>query len=404
MLTNKKILLGVTGSISAYKICTVIRLLKKSGASVKVLMTQSATQFITPLTFSTLSEEEVIVSQWPTDTNSSTNLGVQHIHNGIWADAMLIAPATANTIAHLAYGIAEDVVSSTALSLRCPLIICPAMDVDMYEHSATQENITTLQSRGCFILPPETGELASGLVGAGRLPEPEKIVDYVNSIIEKTPQQFSGKKILISAGPTYEPIDPVRFIGNHSSGKMGFALANSAALQGAEVTLVSGPVTLKTPRNVNRIDIETAEQMKNEMLANTSSADIIIMSAAVADFTLKNPHSQKLKKSTQEVSLQLTPTIDILQELGKQKSKKQFLVGFALETENEIAYAQEKLRKKNLDMIVVNNAKEHGAGFRTETNKVTIIIKDGNVTSLPLLSKFDVAVKILEMIKQIIQN
>ncbi len=399
MLADKNIALGVTGGISVYKMCTVVRLLKKAGANVRVMMTQSATEFVTPLTFSTLSQEEVIVSLWPETKRSSTKLGVKHIDIGLWADVMLIAPATANTIAHIAHGYAEDVVSSTVLALRCPLIVAPAMDLDMWENQATQDNLTTLRSRGYFIVPPESGELASGIVGMGRLPEPETLVRFLDGVIEKTPRDLKKKKILITAGPTHEPIDPVRFIGNRSSGKMGFALANAASLRGAEVTLVSGPVSLGTPKNVKRIDVETAEQMHNAVMAHAKKQDIIIMSAAIADYAPAVAAKEKIKKQDVRMTIELRSTPDILRSLGEKKSKKQILVGFALETENELSNAQQKLYKKNLDLIVLNSTKDEGATFGTDTNIVTLIDNKGTVNKLPKMQKFDVAVEILNEIK-----
>ncbi len=398
MLADKNIALGVTGGISVYKMCTVVRLLKKAGANVRVMMTQSATEFVTPLTFSTLSQEKVIVSLWPENKKSSTKSSVKHIDIGLWADVMLVAPATANTIAHIAYGYAEDAVSSTVLALRCPLIVAPAMDLDMWENQATQDNLTTLRSRGYFIVPPDSGELASGLVGTGRLPEPETLVQFVDGVIEKNPRDLKKKKILITAGPTHEPIDPVRFIGNRSSGKMGFALANAAALRGAEVTLVSGPVSLGTPKNVKRIDVETADQMHNAVMALAKKQDIIIMSAAVADYTPAVPSKEKIKKQNGGMNIELRSTADILKSLGEKKGKKQVLVGFALETENELPNAQQKLHKKNLDLVVLNSTKDEGATFGTDTNIVTLIDSKGAVNKLPMMPKFDVAVEILNYI------
>ena len=399
MLKNKKILLGVTGGISAYKMCTVVRLMKKAGASVRVLMTQSATQFVTPLTFSTLSQEEVLTSLWPENTRTSTHANVEHIKLGLWADAMLIAPATANMVAKIAHGIADDVISSTALALRCPLLVAPAMDVDMYLNEATQDNLTVLRERGHHILLPADGELASGLVGPGRLPEPDAIMAFVESVIEKTPLDLKEKKILVTAGPTYEPIDPVRFIGNRSSGKMGFAIANAAAQRGANVILISGPVALGTPKNVSRIDVETAEQMFDAVTKQAKKCDVIIMAAAVADYAPKKPASNKIKKneSTQGLTLELQPTSDILRSLGAKKNGT-VLVGFALETENEVKNAKEKLRKKNLDLIVLNSTRDEGSAFGSDTNVVTIISKNGKAEKLSKMPKFDVAVEILNRI------
>jgi phosphopantothenoylcysteine decarboxylase / phosphopantothenate---cysteine ligase len=398
MLTGKKILIGVCGGISAYKMCTVVRLLKKAGADVRVLMTRSATQFVAPLTFSTLSQEEVLVSLWPGSTTESTAAGVRHIDLGLWADVMLIAPATANTIAKLSHGLADNVVTSTALALRCPLIVAPAMDVDMYEHAATQENIAVLRQRGAFILPPERGELASGLVGSGRLPEPETIAEYVASVLVPLQCDLQGKRILISAGPTYEPIDPVRFIGNRSSGKMGFALAKIAAQRGAIVTVVSGPVALATPLAVTRIDVETAAEMHTAIMQHYKDNDIVIMAAAVADYTPSAVEPTKIKKqkSGTELILELRSTTDILKELGAEKHG--VVVGFALETDNELAHAREKLRKKNCDMIVLNSIRDEGAGFGTDTNVVTLVYRDGRAEPFPKMPKEDAAGKILDAV------
>jgi phosphopantothenoylcysteine decarboxylase/phosphopantothenate--cysteine ligase len=404
VLKNKKILVGVTGGISVYKMCTVVRLLKKAGAHVRVMMTQSATQFVTPLTFSALSQEEVTVSLWPESNRSTTSLGIKHIDLGLWADAMLIAPATANMIAKVARGIADDVVSSTVLALRCPLLVAPAMDMDMYLNEATQENLTLLRERGCHVLPPVEGELASGLVGPGRLPEPDAIVAFVESIVKKTPRDLQGRKILVTAGPTHEPIDPVRFIGNRSSGKMGFAIANAAAQRGASVTLITGPVALATPKNVFRIDIETAEQMREAVMIQAKKCDAIIMSAAIADYTPKKPAGNKIKKDespTSGLTLELKPTFDILRDLGSKKNGA-ILVGFALETQNELANAKEKLRKKNCDLIVLNSIRDEGSAFGAETNVVTLIGKSGKVEKLSKMPKFDVATEILNRLAKLL--
>lgn len=401
MLAGKHIALGVTGGISVYKVCTVVRLLKKAGADVRVMMTRSATEFVTPLTFSTLSQNEVIVTLWPEDKHASTALGVKHIDLGLWADAMLIAPATANTIAHLAHGYAEDALSSTVLALRCPLIIAPAMDLDMWEHPATQENLSVLRSRGAFIIPPAAGPLASGLSGMGRLAEPESIVEFTEGVIDKTPRDLTKKRILITAGPTHEPIDPVRFIGNRSSGKMGFALANAAALRGAEVTLISGPVALGTPKNVTRVDVGTAQQMYDEVMKRFKKQDVLILAAAVADYAPVTAADEKIKKKDAALSLELRSTPDILRTLGEKRTKKQTLIGFALETNNEVANAKEKLTKKNADLIVLNSTKDEGATFGHDTNVITLVKKDGSAVKLPKMSKFDAAVEILNAVKQL---
>jgi len=404
VLKNKKILVGVSGGISVYKMCTVVRLLKKAGAHVRVIMTQSATQFVTPLTFSALSQEEVTVSLWPESNRSTTSLGVKHIDLGLWADAMLIAPATANMIAKVARGIADDVVSSTVLALRCPLLVAPAMDMDMYLNEATQENLTLLREHGCHVLLPVEGELASGLVGPGRLPEPDAIVAFVESIVKKIPRDLQGRKILVTAGPTHEPIDPVRFIGNRSSGKMGFAIANAAAQRGASVTLISGPVALGTPKNVSRIDVETAEQMREAVMIQAKKCDAVIMSAAVADYTPKKPAANKIKKDESPrsgLTLELKPTSDILRDLGSKKNGA-ILVGFALETQNELANAKEKLRKKNLDLIVLNSTRDEGSAFGAETNVVTLIGKNGKVEKLSKMPKFDVATEIMNRLVKLL--
>lgn len=402
MLKNKKILLGVTGGISAYKMCTVVRLMKKAGARVRVLMTQSATQFVTPLTFSTLSEEEVVTSLWPESSRTTTHAGVEHINLGLWADVMLVAPATANTVAKIVHGIADDALSSTVLALRCPLLIAPAMDVDMYLNEATQKNLSALRERGYHILPPAEGELASGLIGPGRLPEPEAIVAFVESIIIKTPLDLKGKKFLVTAGPTYEPIDPVRFIGNRSSGKMGFAIANAAAQRGADVTLISGPVALGSPKNVSRVDVETAAQMHQAVTKHAKKCDAIIMSAAVADYAPKKAAANKIKKneSMGGLMMELEPTSDILRELGAKKNGT-VLVGFALETEDEVKNAKDKLRKKNLDFIVLNTPRDEGSAFGSDTNVVTIINKNGKSEKLPKMPKFDVATEILNRVAKL---
>lgn len=401
MLADKHIVLGVTGGISVYKMCTAVRLLKKAGAQVRVLMTRAATEFVTPLTFSTLSQEEVTVSLWPADPHGSTDRGVKHIDLGLWADAMLVAPATANTIAHLAHGAAEDVITSTVLALRAPLVIAPAMDVDMWEHPATQANIALLKERGHFIIPPESGELASGLTGAGRLPEPDVIVAFLSDVLERTPRDLTGRRILITAGPTHEPIDPVRFIGNRSSGKMGFALANAAALRGADVTLVAGPVALGTPKNVRRIDVETAQQMHDAVMDELPRHTVLIMAAAVADYTPVQVAEHKIKKlgsHAHGISLELRTTPDILHDVAERKTE-QTVIGFALETANELEHAKQKLEKKKLDLIVLNSPNDPGAGFGTDTNVVTLITREGNVTKLPRMPKFDVACAILDRLR-----
>lgn len=399
MLQDKKILLGVTGGIAAYKAAYIVRELKRLGADVRIIMTDSAAQFITPLTFSTLSQHEVIVSLWPKSTRESTDLGVRHIDLGLWADAMLILPATANTIAKLATGVADNALTSTALSIRCPLVIAPAMDVDMYRHPATQHNIGVLQERGCNIIEPESGDLASGLSGPGRLPELQPIIDKLEQVLSGSEKDLEGMPILVTAGPTYEKIDPVRFIGNRSSGKMGFAIAKAAVRRGASVTLISGPSPLKTPIGVHRIDVESAAEMYNAVKRAFEKHRVIIMAAAVADYRPVKIAAQKLKKVGGEKSpeLMLEQTDDVLRFIGEKKNSR-ILIGFALETENELSNAREKLKNKNLDYIVLNNPTKEGSAFGSDTNQITIIGKNGEVREYPLMSKYEAANKIIDCI------
>lgn len=401
MVKNKKILLGVTGGIAAYKAAYIVRELKRLGADVRVIMTHSATQFITPLTFSTLSQHEVIVSLWPKSTQESTDLGVRHIDLGLWADVMLILPATANTIAKLATGIADNALTSTALSIRCPLVIAPAMDVDMYRHPVTQHNIGVLRERGCSVIEPESGELASGLSGPGRLPELQPIIEHIERVLAGSEKDLDGIPVLVTAGPTYEKIDPVRFIGNRSSGKMGFAVARAAVRRGASVTLISGPTPLETPMGMHRIDVESAAEMYNAVKEEYTKHRVIIMAAAVADYRPKESAAQKIKKTDDGTvpQLDLEQTDDILRFIGENK-KSQILIGFALETENEVSNAREKLEKKNLDFIVLNNPTQEGSAFGGDTNRITILIKEGDKKEYPLMSKFEAANKILDCIRE----
>jgi phosphopantothenoylcysteine decarboxylase/phosphopantothenate--cysteine ligase len=404
VLRNKKILIGVTGGIAAYKIPQLVRDFKKSGAEVKVVMTDSATEFVTPLTLSTLTQNEVVVGSFPRLTKNILQASTWHIDLAQWADAMLIAPATANTIAKLAYGIADNSVTTLALAMRGPVMLSPSMDVDMWNHPITQSNISQLQQLGYQILQPAEGELASGLTGAGRLPDLPKIQQSIENLLTDTYRDLQGKKILVTAGPTYEPIDPVRFIGNRSSGKMGFALAAAAAHRGAEVTLVAGKTHLTTPRLVKRIDVSTAEQMYNAVMKNRRDKDGIIMAAAVADFTPVKIYNQKIKKDIQDKNqfvIKLKPTKDILGKLGTQKGNT-ILVGFAVETENELKNAKMKLSGKNLDAIVLNNPTEDGAGFDVETNIATFIPKKGKAEKLPKMSKYQLAHQILRRISKLI--
>ena len=405
MVKNKHIVIGVTGGIAAYKLPLLVREFTKGGAAVRVVMTESAKEFVAPLTLSTVSNNEVIVGMFPQPGATAVNAGTWHIELAQWADVMLIAPATANTLSKLAYGYADNALTTLALALRCPLVVAPAMDMDMWEHSQTQENVTRLKELGYYVLPPDEGELASGLVGPGRLPELDVIFNAVNDVLKNAHRDFQRTKILVTAGPTHEPIDPVRFIGNRSSGKMGFAIAHAASQRGAEVTLVSGPVHRATPRNVRRIDVETAEQMHNAVMKHAANNKVVIMSAAVADFTPEAVSSRKMKREdskTNHVSLQLKPTRDILKHLAE-KSKGKIVVGFALETNNALQHAKTKLKQKALDFIVLNKANEEGAGFDTDTNIVTIISKSGKVEKLKKMPKVDVAHEILNRVRKLLK-
>lgn len=399
-LKDKKILLGISGGIAAYKCCELVRLYKKSGAEVKVIMTPSALNFVSPVTLSALSGNEVMINMFP-ETNAELSETVEtktwHIYTGLWADVFVIAPATANTIAKIVHGIGDNFLTTTVLSARCPVIISPAMDEDMYLNEATSRNVSELKELGYWVIEPESGELASGLSGIGRLPEPETIFNETVKLLNGVKKDLEGKKILITAGPTYEPIDSVRFIGNYSSGKMGFALAKAASQRGAEVMLISGPTLLKTPRNVNRIDINTAAEMFEAVKGQLDGVDAVIMSAAVADFKPKDIKSEKIKKTESNLTIETEKTADILEYLGKNK-KDYKLVGFALETRNETEYAIDKLKRKNLDLIVVNNPKIKGAGFGTDTNVITIIDKDLKTESFDKMTKFEAANKILDRI------
>ncbi|MBR6128592.1 MAG: bifunctional phosphopantothenoylcysteine decarboxylase/phosphopantothenate--cysteine ligase CoaBC [Bacteroidaceae bacterium] len=396
MLENKKIVLGITGSIAAYKACILARLLIKKGAEVQVVMTPSAKEFITPLTLATLTQKPV-VSEFFDRRDGSWH---SHVSLGLWADAMLIAPASASTIGKMANGIADNMLVTTYLSMRAPVFVAPAMDLDMYAHPSTQANLQKLQSYGNHIIEPGTGFLASKLEGKGRMEEPEKIVEALEQFFAQQ-QKLAGKKVLITAGPTYEKIDPVRFIGNYSSGKMGFALAEVCAEQGAEVTLVSGPVVLQAKHpGIKRIDVESAREMYEAATKHFPKADITILCAAVADFTPKTTADKKIKRKGDNLKLELQPTQDIAAALGAVKKKKQVLVGFALETDNELQNAQDKMERKNLDLIVLNSLQDKGAGFRVDTNKVTIIDRHNGFTAYDTKSKREVAEDIVEFIVQ----
>ena len=401
MLRGKNILVGVTGSIAAYKTAILVRQLVKQGAEVKVIMTPSATDFISPLTLSTLSKNPVYLDFF----NSKSGEWASHVELGLWADLYIIAPATANSIAKFSNGICEDLLAAVYLSARCPVYLAPAMDLDMYRHKATTGNIAILKGFGNHIIDAEHGELASGLVGEGRMAEPEQIIQIIINFFNSD-QPLLGKKALVTAGPTYEAIDPVRFIGNHSSGKMGYAIAEELADRGAIVTLVSGP-THQTTHNphIERQDVVTAEEMYKKSQQAFDDSDIVVLAAAVADYKplakapekIKKPGSQKgtqgksLPAGQAGMTLELTETIDIAASLGKEKKSGQLIVGFALETENELANAKTKILKKNFDLIVLNSLKDEGAGFGYDTNKITIIDTKGSVKSFDLKSKKEVA-------------
>lgn len=397
MLKGKKIVVGITGSIAAYKTCTIIRGLVKEGAEVQVVITPSGKEFITPLTLSTLTGRAVI-SEFFSRRDGSWN---SHVDLGLWADAMLIAPATASTIAKMACGVADNMLLTTFLSMKAPVFVAPAMDLDMFSHPATQHNLEVLKSYGNHIIEPTTGELASHLQGKGRMEEPDKIVQALDEFFssEKT---LSGKRILITAGPTYERIDPVRFIGNFSSGKMGFALANECALRGASIELIAGPTSLKECHpNIHRINIESASQMYTEAVNSFPQTDAAILCAAVADFTPDTVADKKIKREGDDLILRLKPTQDIAAALGKLKSKQQKLVGFALETDDELNHAREKMNRKNLDFIVLNSLKDAGAGFQYDTNKISIIT-DNECLEFPLKSKSEVAKDIIDFLTNLL--
>ena len=393
ILRGKHILLGVTAGIAAYKTAFLVRLLVKAGAEVRVIMTPAAKAFITPLTLSTLSNHPVLSDF--TDDEDDNAVWNNHVELGLWADLFIIAPATANTLSKMATGNSDNFLTATYLSAKCPVYFAPAMDLDMYKHPTTQQTLQTLQSYGNILIPSTFGELASGLVGMGRMAEPETIVELVEThILDGLP--LNSKTVLITAGPTYEAIDPVRFIGNHSSGRMGFELANSAAQQGAEVILITGPSHYKTQSShVTTIAVTSAKEMYEAVHKHFESVDVAILSAAVADYKPKHPSLSKIKKTDDILTLNLIKTKDILASLGDKKTN-QCLVGFALETDNEITNAIKKLKLKNLDFIVLNSLNDYGAGFGGTTNKITIIDKDLNQTDYPLKSKSEVADDIIQ--------
>lgn len=391
MLKGKKILLGVTGSIAAYKAAVLLRLFVKEGAEVKVIMTKAAADFISPLTLGTLSKNKVLTDLF--DNESWAN----HVMLGRWADLMLIAPASCNTIAKCANGICDNLLQAVYLSATCPVMFAPAMDEDMWHHPATDTNIAKLQGFGNTVLPAEKGELASGLNGFGRMPEPEHISERIIAFFEKK-NDLKGKKILISAGPTHEMIDPVRFIGNHSSGKMGIAIANECIARGAEVKLVAGPVTEPIPEGPEVTRVQSAAEMYNACVKIFPETDIAIMTAAVADYRAAVIAPEKIKKENGSLELKLERTEDILKKLGELKSPKQLLVGFALETENEKENAMKKIRNKNADFIVLNSLKDSGAGFGHDTNKITIFDREGGEYGFEMKSKEKVAEDIIDTV------
>ena len=396
MLKGKHILLGITGSIAAYKAAMLCRLLRVAGAEVKVLMTPTAKEFITPVTMATLSKNPIAVEFYNPE-NGDWN---SHISMGEWADCYLIAPATANTLAKMAYGIADNLLLTTYLSARCQTVVAPAMDCDMFCHVATQENLTKLRERGVIVLESPEGELASGLMGKGRMMEPEQIVEAIDHLLSPK-QTLAGKRVMVTAGATIEAIDPVRYISNHSTGKMGYAIADALAKRGAEVVLVSGKTALAAPQGVRRVDVLSAEDMYEASVAEFESADCAVMCAAVADYTPVSVSESKIKKSDEHFSIELRKTKDIARELGKVKGARK-IVGFALETDNEQVNAEKKLAEKNLDMIVLNSLRDEGAGFGHDTNKVTFIDASSR-TELPLASKAEVAERIADRIEELLK-
>lgn len=395
MLKGKKILVGITGSIAAYKAAFFVRLLVKAGAEVKVVMTEASKTFITPLTLSTLSKNPVLSSF----TNGDQGEWNNHVELGLWADVMMIAPASANTLGKMANGLCDNLLLATYLSARCPVFVAPAMDLDMYQHPSTKANLVKLASYGNHVIEAEDGELASGLSGVGRMAEPEHLVAHLEEFFDSK-KKLKGKKVLITAGPTYEAIDPVRFIGNHSSGKMGYALAEEADAQGADVTLISGPTHLNAPKGVKLIKVSSGREMYEAALAHYISTDINIFAAAVADYAPKTVAAQKIKKDDDEMNITLSKTIDIAKALGIEKKPGQFNVGFALETENELENAKGKIKKKNFDMIVLNSLNQAGAGFGYETNKITLIDKANNIQDFELKTKQEVAKDIIQAISE----
>lgn len=391
MMKGKKIVLGITGSIAAYKAAVLTRGLIKKGAEVQIVITPAGKEFITPITLSALTSKPVI-SEFFSQRDGTWH---SHVDLGLWADAMVIAPATASTIGKMAHGVADNMLVTTYLSMKAPVFVAPAMDLDMFAHPSTQHNLDILRSYGNHIIEPAAGELVSHLVGKGRMEEPEKIIEVLEAFFSRQ-EDLKGKRVLITAGPTYEKIDPVRFIGNYSSGKMGYALAEVCAERGAEVTLVSGPVNLQAVHpNIRRVDVESAEEMYRASVEAFPQADAAILCAAVADFTPEVVAGTKIKREKEDLVLRLKPTHDIAAELGRMKRDGQKLVGFALETNDELKHAQDKMARKNLDFIVLNSLNDKGAGFRCDTNKITIVEPQG-ATPYPLKNKQEVAADIID--------
>ena len=397
MLNGKKIALGVTGGIAVYKAVDLVSRLRKQGAEVRVIMTEHAQQFVTPLTFKEISGNKVAVSMW--DSNQEFN--VEHISLANWADAFVVAPATANILAKMANGIADDLLSTTLLAAQAPIIVCPAMNTGMYQNPITQENIEKLQKHGVTVMPPAVGYLACGVTGPGRLPEPQQIVEFIDAFFAKKDGDMVGLKVLVTAAGTREPIDPVRFVGNRSSGKMGYAIAQAAAQRGAEVLLVTGPSALEIPPNVNGVKVETTNEMLEACMSAYGDMDVVIKAAAVADYRPRDVADQKIKKKTDDaLTVVMDKNPDILKELGARKAH-QVLVGFAAETQNLLENAREKIVKKNLDMIVANDVTAAGAGFNADTNIVKFLFPSGEVRSLEQMAKTQVANILLDTVMEL---
>ncbi len=396
-MASKNILIGVTGGIAAYKVAYLVRGLVKNGHNVKVIMTKEATEFITPLTLSVLSKNRVY-----TEFSEPDHTWNSHVDLGLWADVFVIAPATANTLAKMSYGIADNLLLTTYLSARCPVVVAPAMDLDMWEHHTTQDNLKKLEANDVKVVPVEAGELASGLVGKGRMAEPQTIIDFLQKILQPK-NDLQGKNVLITAGPTVEDIDPVRFISNRSTGKMGIALANECIARGANVYLILGPVKLSPPEKAKVYNVTSAQSMSDAVFELKDKIDIFIFAAAVADYTPEKVSPTKIKKSDADLNINLKRTVDIAKSIGKEKREDQITVGFALETDAELDNAMSKLKRKNFDLIVLNSLRDKGAGFAVDTNKVTIIsAKDNNVKKFELKSKESVSVDIIDSVVSVL--